>query len=156
MKGSSGVVDALNDILTAELTGINQYFIHGRMCESWGYGRLWDKLREESIEEMKHADKLIERILYLEGLPNVQRLGKIKVGESVPEQLALDLALEKDAVGRMNQAIELCRTEGDHGSRRLLEEMLASEEVHVGWIEAQLSLIAQIGAPGYLARQIKS
>src|SRR5262245_64176333 len=98
MKGNASVIDALNDVLTAELTGINQYFVHARMCENWGYHRLWEKLRAESIEEMKHADELIKRILYLEGVPNVQRLGKIKIGETVPEQLKSDYGLEKDAV----------------------------------------------------------
>lgn len=156
MKGTAAIVDALNDILTAELTGINQYFVHGRMCENWGYKRLWERLRAESIDEMKHADDLIKRILFLEGIPNVQRLGKINIGETVPEQLRSDLALERDAVARMNKAIALATSEGDNGTRHLLEEMLKSEEEHLDWIEEQLALIAQVGEQNYLAQQIKS
>ncbi len=154
MKGKPEVIDALNDILTGELTSTNQYFLHARMCENWGYRRLWERVRAESIDEMKHADKLITRILYLEGLPNLQRLGKINVGETVPEQLKLDLELERGALLKLNNAIELCRSLGDNGSRELLEEILVSEEEHVNWLEAQLNLIAQLGEPHYLAQQI--
>ncbi len=156
MKGHDRVVALLNDVLTAELTAINQYFIHARMCENWGYQRLWKKLREESIGEMRHADQLIARILYLEGMPNLQKLGKINVGQTVPEQLRLDLELEKAAVTMLNQAVETCRSLGDHGSRDLLEDILKSEEGHANWIEAQLSLIQQAGEGHYLAQQIKS
>jgi bacterioferritin len=141
-------------ILTAELTAVNQYWVHARMCENWGYKRLWEHVRGESIDEMKHADKLIERVLYLEGVPNVQRLGKITVGQTVPEQLKLDLEVERTAVAKFNQSVELCRSLGDHGSRELLEEMLKSEENHVNWLEAQLTLIAQMGEAQYLAQQI--
>jgi bacterioferritin len=155
VKGDVQVIEVLNDVLTAELTAINQYFLHGRMCENWGYHRLWERLRAESIDEMKHADRLINRILYLEGLPNVQRLGKINIGETVPDQLRSDLALERQAVERFNQAIELCRSHADHGSRHLLEEMLESEEGHVNWIEAQLTEIQQVGEANYLAQQLK-
>ncbi len=155
MKGHDQVINALNDVLTAELTAINQYFIHARMCENWGYQRLWKKVREESIDEMKHADKLIERILYLEGIPNVQRLGKVTVGQTVPEQLRLDLEVEKGAIKALNSAIELCRGLGDNGSRDLLEGLLADEEEHANWIEAQLTLIDQAGEAHYLAQQIK-
>jgi len=154
MKGIPEVVDALNDILTAELTSINQYFVHARMCENWGYNRLWERLRAESIDEMKHADDLIERILYLEGVPNVQRLAKIKIGETVPEQLKSDMAMEQDAVTRFNRAIELCRTRDDNGTRHMLEEMLVSEEKHLNWLESQLQQIAQLGEANYLAQQI--
>jgi bacterioferritin len=154
MKGHDRVIETLNEVLTAELTAINQYFIHARMCENWGYRRLWKKIRAESIEEMKHADELIERILYLEGLPNLQRLGKINVGQTVPEQLRLDLALEKAALKALNEAIELARSLGDNGSRELLEEMLKDEEAHTNWIEAQLSLLEQVGEANYLAQQI--
>jgi bacterioferritin len=154
MRGRPEIIDALNEILTAELTAVNQYWLHARMCENWGYERLWKHVREESIDEMKHADKLIERVLYLEGVPNVQRLGKISVGQTVPEQLKLDLDVERAAVARFNQSIELCRSLGDHGSRELLEDMLESEEKHVNWLEAQLTLIAQMGEPQYLAQQI--
>ena len=155
MKSSAEIIDALNDILTSELTGINQYFVHARMCENWGYTRLWERLRAESIDEMKHADDIIERLLYLEGVPNVQRLGKINIGETVPEQLKSDLALERDAVVRFNRAIELCRSRDDNGSRHLLENMLVSEESHVNWLEAQLDQIAQVGEANYLAQQIR-
>jgi len=155
MKGSQKVIDLLNQVLTNELTAINQYFLHGRMCENWGYERLWHKARAESIDEMKHADKVIERILYLEGLPNLQRLGAIKVGETVEEQLKLDLALEAAAIPVFNRGIELCRAEGDNGSAELLEDMLVEEEDHANWLEAQLTLIKQMGVQNYLAEQIK-
>ena len=154
MKGADQIVAALNDVLTAELTAVNQYFIHARMCENWGYQRLWKKVRAESIEEMKHADELIERVLYLEGVPNLQRLGKVNVGQTVPEQLRLDLEVEKAAVKALNAAIELCRSLGDNGSRELLAEMLEGEEDHANWLEAQLTLIEQVGESNYLAQQI--
>src|SRR5262245_58897855 len=115
MRGHEQVITLLNEVLTAELTAINQYFIHGRMCENWGYERLWKKLRDESIGELKHADELIERILYLEGVPNVQRLGKVNVGETVPEQLRLDLDLERDGIRTLNAGIETARSLGDNG-----------------------------------------
>lgn len=155
MKGHDEVIALLNEVLTAELTAISQYFIHARMCENWGYERLWKKTRAESMGEMRHADRLIERILYLEGLPNLQRLGKITVGQTVPEQLRLDLELERAAVTALNSGIERCRSLGDNGSRDLLEEILKSEEDHVDWIEAQLELIRQAGEANYLAQQIK-
>jgi bacterioferritin len=126
------------------------------MCENWGYQRLWKKLREESIGEMKHADQLIERILYLEGVPNVQRLGKVNVGETVPEQLRLDLEVERDAIRMLNAGIETARSLGDNGSRELLEHILKGEEGHANWIEAQMTLIAQTGEGNYLAQQIKN
>jgi bacterioferritin len=156
MKGNPQIIDILNEVLTAELTGINQYFVHAKMCENWGYQRLYEKLRHESIDEMKHADELIDRILFLEGVPNVQRLFKINVGETVPEQLKSDLAVEREAVDRLNKAIELCRSLGDHGSRHMLEEMLTSEESHLDWIEEQLGLIDKLGEANYLAQQLKS
>ena len=156
MRGHDQVITLLNEVLTNELTAINQYFIHGRMCENWGYDRLWHTLREESIGEMKHADLLIERVLYLEGIPNVQRLGKVNVGQTVPEQLRLDLELERAALKMLNEGIELCRTLSDAGSRELLEHILTSEESHTNWIEAQLALIDQVGEGNYLAQQIKS
>jgi bacterioferritin len=154
MKGRPEIIDALNEILTGELTAVNQYFVHARMCENWGYKKLWEHVRAESIDEMKHADILIERVLYLEGIPNVQRLGKINIGQTVPEQLKLDLEVERVAVTKLNSSIELCRSLGDNGSRHLLEEILKSEEEHVNWLEAQLSLIEQVGEGQYLAQQI--
>jgi bacterioferritin len=126
------------------------------MCENWGYERLWKKIRAESIDEMKHADRLIHRVLYLDGLPNVQRYHKINIGQTVPEQLQVDLALESAAIKLLNDGIELCRTLGDNGSRELLEDILEAEEEHTDWLEAQLELIQQLGAEHYLAQQIKS
>jgi bacterioferritin len=155
MRGQEQVITALNDVLTAELTAVNQYFVHARMCENWGYQRLWKKVRAESIDEMKHADKLIQRILFLEGVPNLQRLGKVNVGQTVPEQLKLDLEVEKAAVTALNSAIELCRSLGDNGSREMLEDILQAEEEHANWLEAQLTLIAQTGEANYLAQQIR-
>jgi bacterioferritin len=155
MRGQDQVLTALNDVLTAELTAVNQYFVHARMCENWGYARLWKKVRAESIDEMKHADALIARILYLEGVPNLQRLGKVNVGQTVPEQFRLDLEVEKAAVTALNAAIELCRSLGDNGSRELLEGILVAEEEHANWLEAQLTLIAQAGEANYLAQQIR-
>jgi bacterioferritin len=155
MKGNDQVIEALNEILTAELTAINQYFVHAKMCRNWGYDRLAKKLREESIDEMKHADELIERVLFLEGVPNVQRYGKITVGETVKEQLELDLQMEYAAVERFRSSIRLCRDKGDEASAELLEGMLVSEESHVDWIETQLELVRQVGLQGYLAEQIR-
>lgn len=154
MKGNAKVIEALNEVLTAELTAINQYFIHAKMCENWGYERLYEHTRHEAIEEMKHADDLIERILFLEGLPNMQRLAKLKVGESVPEQFKVDHALELDAVARLNKAIELAVEVHDNGTRELLEEILTSEEAHIDWLEAQMELIKQVGEQSYLSEQI--
>src|SRR5207253_6808995 len=155
MRGHEQVVTLLNDVLTAELTAINQYFIHGRMCENWGYERLWKKIREESLGEMRHADRLIARLLYLEGVPNLQRLGKVNVGQTVPEQFRLDLEVEKAAIKALNAAIEVARGLGDNGTRELLEHMLRDEEEHANWLEAQLTLIQQAGELNYLAQQIR-
>jgi len=155
MKGHDDVIAVLNDVLTSELTAINQYFIHARMCENWGYQRLWKKLREESIEEMKDADKLIQRILYLEGLPNLQKLGKVMIGQTVLEQFKVDLQLEKDAILRLNEGIQVCRDLKDNGSAELLEELLEGEEEHANWLEEQLSLMDQVGEQNYLHQQIK-
>lgn len=154
MKGNTKIIEALNEILTAELTGINQYFIHAKMCANWGYHRLAKKNREESIGEMKHADELIERILFLEGVPNLQRLGKVRVGEKVVEQMKLDRQLEVDAVTMLNRSIALAVELGDNGTRELLEDLLTSEEDHLDWLETQLELVKQIGEENYLAQQI--
>ncbi len=155
VKGNPQIIDLLNEVLTNELTSVNQYYLHARICENWGYERLWKKIRAESIDEMKHADQLIERILYLEGLPNLQKLDKINVGESVAEQLRLDLEVEKNAIQMLNRGIELGRKLGDNGSADLLEDMLEDEEEHANWLEAQLSMIAQMGVEHYLAQQVK-
>ena len=149
------ILAALNDVLTAELTAINQYFLHGEMCQNWGLHRLYKTVRAHSIDEMKHAEEVIERILFLEGVPNVQRLGKINVGETVDEQLNVDLALEQEAIARLNAGIKEARELGDSGTREFLETILKSEEEHVDWLEAQLELIKQVGLQNYLAQQIK-
>ena len=154
MKGDTAIIEALNEILTAELTAINQYFIHHKMCENWGYQRLAKKKREESIEEMKHADAVIGRILYFDGIPNMQRLSPIRIGENPVEQHKLDLAVETEAVNRLNKAIAVCREKGDNGSRELLEDILVNEEESVDWLEAQLHIIEEIGKEQYLAEQI--
>ena len=155
MKGDKKIIDILNDVLTAELTAINQYFVHGEMCENWGFERLQHVIRKHSVGEMKHAEEVIERILFLDGIPNMQRLGKINIGENVPEMLRLDLGLEMDAVARLNKQIETCNELDDNNTRHLLEEILEDEEEHVDWIESQLSLIEQVGAQNYLAAQIR-
>jgi bacterioferritin len=156
VKGSQKVIDILNEVLTNELTAINQYFLHAHMCENWGYERLYKRVRKESIDEMKHAEELIERVLYLDGFPNVQRIGKVTIGETVDEQIKLDLETEKKAVAYLNASIPVCRAEGDEGSADLLEDILEEEEEHVDWLESQLALIAQVGLPNYLAQQIRS
>jgi bacterioferritin len=156
MKGNAKLIDALNDVLTAELTAINQYFVHAKMCANWGYARLAERTRKESVDEMKHADEVIERIIFLAGVPNVQRLGKVKVGETVPEQLQLDHGLELDAVKRLNAAIELAVAAHDNTTRSLLEHILRAEEEHIDWLEAQLELLKQVGEAHYLAQQIRS
>jgi bacterioferritin len=154
VQSDPGIVEALNDVLTAELTAVNQYFIHAKMCDNWGYERLAERVRNESIDEMKHAEALIERILYFEGTPNVQRLSPVRVGETVQEQLELDLALEKDAIPRFNLCIALCVDKSDNGTRELLAEMLVAEEEHADWLETQLEAIRQIGIENYLAQQL--
>jgi len=154
MKGNAKIITALNDVLTAELTGINQYFIHAKMCQNWGFKRLADMNRKESIGEMKHADEVIERILYLEGVPNMQRLNKVRIGESVLEQFKLDLALEVDAVKKLNDSIALAVEVSDNGTRELLEKILVGEEEHIDWLEAQLELVKQVGEQNYLSQQI--
>ena len=154
MRGDAQVIEALNDVLTAELTAINQYFVHAKMCENWGYLKLRAKKHEESIEEMKHADAVIERILFLDGTPNLQRLNPIRVGEDPIEQHRVDLALELEAVDRLNKAIGLARDKADNGTRELLEGILRDEEGGIDWLEAQLHIVEQIGVERYLAEQI--
>jgi bacterioferritin len=154
MQGDDRIIEALNEVLTSELTAINQYFIHAKMSANWGYERRAEHVRQESIDEMKHAERLIERILYFEGTPNMQRLFPVQVGESVQEQLQLDLNVEYEAVPRLNDAIALCVEVGDNGTRELLEEILVSEEEHVDWLETQLETIRQVGIENYLAQQM--
>jgi bacterioferritin len=148
------VISLLNDVLTAELTAINQYFLHAELCNHWGYSKLYKLVREQSIDEMKHAHELIERVLHLEGIPNVQRMGKVNIGETVPEQFRLDRVLEQEAVVRLNEGIELCRKANDHGSMLLLQRILISEEEHLDWLDAQLQLIKIVGEANYLTQQI--
>ena len=154
MRGDDQVIELLNEVLTAELTAINQYFVHAKMCENWGYERLAKHNHDESIDEMKDAEKIIERILYLEGVPNLQRLNSVRVGETVPEQHRLDLDLERDAIERYNRGVELARGAGDNGTAELLEDLLVGEEHHADWLEAQLTLVEQVGVENYLATQI--
>ena len=154
MKGDEQVLEILNAVLSAELTGVNQYFIHAMMCANWRYKRLADHSREESIEEMKHAQDVIERILYLDGVPNLQRLGAVKVGEGVPEQLRLDLDLEIEALALYRRGIVLAERLEDHGTRELLVGLVRDEEQHADWLETQLSLIESLGEAHYLSQQL--
>ena len=146
------LLDVLNDVLSAELTAINQYFLHAKMCGNWGYGKLHGHIRKESIDEMRHAEQITERILFFEGLPNYQWLYNVTVGETVDEQFKLDLALEYAAVERLHKGIQLATD--DAGTRDLLERILVSEEEHIDWIETQLETVRQIGLPLYLAQQL--
>jgi bacterioferritin len=155
MKGNPKIIDLLNEVLTGELTAINQYFLHARMCRNWGYKHLGEHIYKESIDEMKHADKLVERVLFLDGLPNLQRLGKLNIGTTPHEVLKNDLALELTAIPMLNAHIQVCRDLGDHGSEELLRGILVSEEEHVDWLESQIELIRQLGEPHYLAQQIR-
>ena len=154
MKAKKGVVDFLNKVLTNELTAINQYFLHGEMCGNWGYIQLHNEIRKHAIDEMKHAEQIIEHILYLDGFPNLQRLGTLKIGEKVPEQLKSDLALEHEAVTLLTEAIAHCANVGDFTTRSKLEAIVASEEEHIDWIETQLETIKQVGVENYLAQHI--
>lgn len=154
MKGDAQIIDALNEVLTAELTAINQYFIHHKMCKAWHYSKLADKKRAESIEEMRHADEVIERILFLDGVPNMQRLSPVRVGEDPIEQHQVDLELELEAVKRLNAGIALAVAKGDNGTRALLEKILKEEEDSVDWHEAQLHQVKELGKERYLAEQI--
>jgi bacterioferritin len=156
MQGNPDVIELLNEVLTSELTAINQYFIHYRMLENWGFGRLAQQKRKESIEEMKHADRVIERILFLEGLPNMQRLSPVRVGEDPVEQHQLDLTLELESVARLNRGIALARDRGDNGTRALLEGILHDEEDAIDWLETQLHLVKELGKERYLAEQMES
>ena len=155
MKGDAEILKLLQDVLSAELTAINQYFIHARMLRNWRYMRLADHAEKESIGEMKHAQEAMDRILYLDGIPNMQKYMKINVGKNVPEMMKVDLELEYDAVKRLNHGIQLATQKGDNGSRALFERILISEEEHIDWLEAQVQQIKDIGAENYLAQQIE-
>ena len=154
MKGDPKVIVMLNEVLKAELTAINQYFLHAEMCENWGYHRLAGITRKESIEEMRHAEALIERILLLDGTPNLSDYFKINVGATVKAQHENDLKLELTAVKRLNEGIATCTKAGDNGSRELLERILVDEEHHIDFLEAQLNIIREAGIENYLAQQI--
>jgi bacterioferritin len=155
MQGNDDIIEFLNEVLTAELTAVNQYFVDAKMFANWGYERLGSKFREESIGEMKDADRLIERILYFDGMPNLQRLGTLRVGENAREKLDAALQLEREAIERLNRGIALCVGHGDNGTRDLLEDILTGEEEHADWLESQLELISQLGDAHYLAQQIR-
>jgi bacterioferritin len=154
MQGDPEIIELLNDVLTAELTAVNQYYGHAKMQDNWGYKRLAEKTKHESIDEMRHADEVIERILYLEGLPNLQRLGSVRLGETVPEQLRLDLELEKAALQRFNEGIALAVAKADNGTRDMLETMLTSEEDHTDWLETQVGLVDSLGEQLYLSQHL--
>ena len=154
MKGKPEVIEVLAKMLKEELGAISQYFIHAEMCENWGFDKLGDHTKKESINEMKHAEKLIERILFLEGTPNLNDMPKLVVGKDVKSQFQNDLALEKNAVAEYNSAIAACRKAGDHASADLLQAILADEEGHVDYLEEQLSLIDSVGIQNYLAQQV--
>jgi bacterioferritin len=155
MKGNKEVVSLLNDVLGGELVAINQYFLHAKMCQNWGFKVLAAHTRAESIDEMKHAERLVDRILFLEGLPNLQKLDTLHIGQTVREQLQSDVDLEYAAVKRLNEGIALCREQKDNTTEALLSEILISEEEHIDWLETQIGLMNQLGEPTYLAEQLK-
>jgi len=155
MQGNPKVIEQLNLALTEELTAINQCFLHAEMCENWHYSRLGDFIKKQSIDEMKHAEELIERLLFLDATPNMTELMKINIGRNVREQLESDLKLEVNAVAMYNRAVQISRDEGDNASRELFERLLKDEEKHVDWLEAQVHQIVEIGYERYLGQQIK-
>lgn len=156
MKGDKKVIEYLNKALGNELVAINQYFLHAKMCQSWGYLRIASLVRELSIDEMRHAEQLSDRILFLEGLPNLQRLDQLHIGETVKEQFEADLALEKKALARLNEGLDVCRKLGDNASEDLLRRILVDEERHADWIETQLELMNKLGEQLYLAQQMQA
>ena len=154
MKGKPGVVDALNRMLTIEITAVNQYFLQSEIVRNGGYDRLADRLRAISMGEMRDIEELVKHILYLEGLPNLQRIGNVAIGENVREHLELDLASEQAAVEALSEGVALCAEVGDYGTRTRFEEMIRDEEAHIDWLESQLDVINQIGLEAYLTQQI--
>jgi bacterioferritin len=154
MKGDPKIIAILNEVLKAELTAINQYFLHAEMCENWGYQRMAKTTRKESIEEMQHAEILMERILYLDGTPNMSDYFKINIGQNLKQQLQNDLDLEYKAVKRLNDGIKQCVAAGDNGSRELLEKILIDEEHHIDWLEGQLYMIKEMTYENYLTQQL--
>ena len=155
MQAKEGVIGLLNRILTADLTAINQYFVHAKMCENWGYERLHHHVRQRSFDEMQDAEALIEHILYLEGVPNMQRLGTVTVGETVPEQFTVDLATENEMLTLLSEGITHCARVEDYTTRHMLEDMVRDVDQHIDWIETQQELIRQVGLERYLSEQIK-
>jgi bacterioferritin len=155
MRGNERIIGLLQEALKAELTAINQYFLHAEMCENWGYERLSKITRKESIEEMRHAEALLERILFFDGSPNMSELFPLRIGANVKAQMENDLALELEAVPRLNRAIQAAVEAGDNGSRELFEKILVDEEHHVDFLEAQLHMIQEMGYENYLAQQLK-
>jgi len=156
MKGDSEIIEVLNEVLCAELTAVNQYYIHARMCADWGYHELAEYNKAESIDEMRHAEQMIDRLLFLEGVPNMQKYFKIQVGKDVREQFQFDLALEVGAVERLNKGVKLCVDKGDNTTRQILEVILAEEEHHVDWLETQINLVDTLGMETYLAQKLGS
>jgi bacterioferritin len=156
MRGNDEIIEVLNEVLTAELTAINQYFLHAKMMQNWGLTRLAEHTRAESIDEMKHAEQITDRVLFFEGVPNFTRYLPLRIGETVPEQFKSDLEFEYAAVERLNRGVALCREAGDNGSRELLEGILVSEEEHIDWLETQLEAIEQVGTENYLAQHLHS
>ena len=154
MQGQPQIIELLNSVLRKELTGVNQYFVHAKMCENWGYQVLAKVNRDEAMDEMKHAEKIIDRILFLDGTPNMSSYDRIMIGDNVKQQLESDLALEMAALQVLGPGVKLCLELGDTGSRELLEHIIVDEEQHVDWIEAQLHKIDELGYENYLAEQI--
>jgi bacterioferritin len=154
VQGDAAVIELLNEVLTNELTAVNQYFLHARMQKNWGFTKLGEYTYHESIDEMKHADQLIERILFLDGHPNVQRLDPVRIGETVPEQLEADMAVEVHAIDALQRGIAVCQEKGDIVTRLLFESILASEEEHIDYLETQLSLLESLGEAQYLAAHL--
>ncbi len=154
MKGDPAITDVLNEVLCAELSAVNQYFVHAKMCADWGYNSLASHTRSEAIDEMKHAEMMIDRILFLEGVPNMQKYLKINIGPTVKEQFEFDVKLEYEAVDRLNRGIAVCRDKGDNATREILEKLLNDEEQHVDWLETQLHLIDSIGTERYLSQKL--
>lgn len=154
MRSDPEILTALNEVLTAELTAINQYFLHAKIMDDWGFSRLAAHTRAESIDEMKHAEQVTERVLFLDGLPNYQRYFPLRIGETVPEMFEADLRLEYEAVERLNTGIALATAKSDNGTRELFEQILVSEEDHIDWLETQIESIRQVGAENYLAQHL--
>ena len=154
MQGDPEIIELLNEVLTAELTAINQYFLDAKMLDNWGIERLAHHFREASIDEMKDAERITDRILYLDGMPNYSRLGAVRTGETAIEKLQLALDLEREAIERYNRGVDVARSKGDNGTRQLLAELLVDEEEHADWLESQLDALAAVGEANYLAQQL--